>query len=77
METKPRKAPAHLYDPLFALRHRILNLLETMDSEYLELAHNGTPLAHRLALAKYSAEATGILTVMQACEAHPQKELMA
>lgn len=74
---KPRKAPAHFYDPLFAMRNRIQNLLEMMDSEYPALARDGTPLAHRLALAKYAAEATGILTVMQACESYPQKEPMA
>lgn len=72
--TKPRKAPPHLYDPMFSMRNRIMNLLETIDKEYPELARDGTYLSHRLANAKYAAEAKGILAVIEASNAYPRKE---
>lgn len=74
MTTKPRKAPPHLYDSLFTVRTRVLNLLEEMEKEYPALADDGTFLAHRLAVAKYAAEAKGIRAVMAACDSYSLKE---
>lgn len=74
MKKRPHRSPAHKLDPILPLKGQIMNLLDDMSRDYAELSQSGTPLAHRLALARYSAEAKGILQVIQAGEAYPIKE---
>ena len=74
MATKPRKAPAHLYDPYFTARHKVLALLEDLRDTYPDPAQSGTYLSFRLANARHAADAKAILAVIDACNAYPIKE---
>lgn len=74
MATKPRKAPSHLYDPYFMVRHKVLALLENLRDTYSDLAQSGSYLSFRIANAGHAAEAKAILAVIEACNAYPIKE---
>ena len=74
MATKPRKAPPHLYDPYFTVRHKVLALLENLRDTYPDLAQSGSYLSFRIANARHAAEAKAILAVIDASNAYPIKE---
>jgi len=61
-------------DPYRVMRAQVERLLKAIRQDYDGLVKCGTPLDYRLAVAKYAAEAKGILHVVAASEAAKNKE---